>query len=204
MAQETTYEVRPTGASFVAGRGHRQYGDTSVQGDVDACGRLIRNHSAMMLLLPEVGAEVGDYRDGAYFSVAHPADWYFEAREVSKGTYLDTTIRSGTDPESLLMRIDVSPTVSSTDPEVLSRPVVEAVRRISGYQEVDYTRTSLNGYDALHWEWIAPEKGTVVRKEDVFLVANGRGVAILTEAPASDYESWRPVFDRIRASLEPH
>jgi hypothetical protein len=43
-----------------------------------------------------------------------------------------------------------------------------------------------------------------VRKEDVFLVANGRGVAILTEAPASDYESWRPVFDRIRASLEPH
>ena len=43
---------------------------------------------------------------GTYFSVEYPTDWDVETAEVSKGAYLDTTIRNSLDPDAML-RIDV-------------------------------------------------------------------------------------------------
>jgi hypothetical protein len=45
---------------------------------------------------------------GDYFGIDYPATWNVEASEVSKGTYLDTTIRSSADRNKMI-RVDVSP-----------------------------------------------------------------------------------------------
>src|SRR5581483_2522907 len=75
---------------------------------------------------------------GAYFSIDYPNTWTVQDAEQSKGSYLDTTIVSPDDP-SILIRVDVTPGANSPNPERAAAPVVAALRREQGYQELDYT-----------------------------------------------------------------
>ncbi len=136
---------------------------------------------------------------GHDYTILYPASWYVAADEVQKSGYTDTTIQAPQDPR-VLLRIDVS---QSPPAAVLAAalPVVQALRRQAGYQELALERTTFNGYNAVYWEFRVQEKGVLLHKVDVFLINNhGEGVAILTQAPDVTYSSVASAFEAIRAS----
>jgi hypothetical protein len=139
---------------------------------------------------------------GSDFTISYPDYWDIETNEADKGAYFDTTIRNP-DDRSIMLRVDVTPQASSTDPLVESRPVVTALRRAAGYRELDYSVINFGGYDALYWEFLVEESGVVLHKIDVIFVDDkGRSIAVLTQAPASSWDDWTRPFDEIRGSIQ--
>jgi S1-C subfamily serine protease len=138
---------------------------------------------------------------GGYFSIAYPDTWVVEAAEQSKGSYLDTTITSPVDT-SVLIRVDVSPGANSSDPVTASAPVVRQLRRETGYQEIQYRRFTFNGYDAVDWEFLVPEGGMLMHKEEVaFTSARGDDFGVLVQAPDSEYSALAAFFTDVFNSL---
>ncbi len=141
-----------------------------------------------------------DVYDGTDFSVAYPAGWRIDSAEAPKSFGTDTTILDPSD-EARLLRVDISPSAAGSAADQAA-PVIASLRRDSSYTELDLSPVSLNGYDALHWEFTIDEDGREIHKEDVFFIDEyGRGVAILTQAPSSDYSTLRGVFAAIRESF---
>lgn len=139
--------------------------------------------------------------DGSYFSIDYPSTWVIKSKEKKQSYGYDTTIADPADSTRLL-RVDVTPGVSSSDPLEIARPVIQAVRQTPGYSEIGLTRETFNGYDALHWEFVDKEAGQFVHKEDEFFVdQNGDGFAVLTEAAAADYPDLTDTFAQLRSSL---
>jgi hypothetical protein len=137
---------------------------------------------------------------GDYFSVDYPDTWNVEASEVDKGGYLDSTIRSISDP-SLMIRIDVTPGTSA-DAASSAASVASTLSGQPGYAELRFTPTSFSGYNAFDWVFRVRENGVLLEKQDTFIDDDvGNGVAILTQAPAGAFARWRPVFERVRSSL---
>ncbi len=138
---------------------------------------------------------------GDYFNIFYPSYWDIETSDLDKGGYSDTTIRNPDEP-SIMLRVDVTPEASSDDPMIEAQPVVEALRRAPGYQELEYVRTDFGGYAALYWEFLVDEDGGTLHKIDVIFVDEyGRAVAVLTQAPVSAWDQWTASFDEIRSSL---
>lgn len=138
---------------------------------------------------------------GAYFSIAYPNTWTVRDAEQSRGSYLDTTIVSPNDP-NILIRVDVTPGANSPDPETAAAPVVAALRREQGYQELDYTLFSFQGYNALYWEFLVPEGGVLLHKvEVVFTSGNGDDFGLLVQAPDNVYSSYSTFFTDVLNSL---
>jgi hypothetical protein len=136
---------------------------------------------------------------GHDYTILYPSSWFIEADEVQKSGYTDTTIRDPRDPRTLL-RIDVSDNPPA-DVLAAAMPVVQALRRQSGYDELALTRTTFNGYDAVYWEFVVPEAGVPLHKVDVFFINEfGEGVAVLTQAPAARFGSVADAFEAIRSS----
>ena len=124
--------------------------------------------------------------DGEYFSVEYPDTWRVEAAEVSKGSYIDTTIRDASNPE-VMLRIDVSPGSFST-PAAMASEVEAYLVDQPGYRRLRFEQTAFNGHDAFRWDFIVEEDGVRLRKSDIFLAtAEGDGVAILIQASAREY-----------------
>jgi hypothetical protein len=139
---------------------------------------------------------------GTYFNIDYPDTWSVEASEVSKGSYFDTTIRDSADP-NLLVRIDVTPAASvTTDLSSSASQVEQSLVSQPGYRVLRNEPTSVNGYEALAWEFLVAEHGVLLHKQDTFIRDDsGDDVAILTQAPASQYPRWRYAFAHIRRSL---
>jgi serine/threonine-protein kinase len=137
---------------------------------------------------------------GTRYSIDYPSAWNVEAAEERKASYFDTTIRDPTDPKRLI-RVDSSPH-ASPDLEADARPVVSALERAPGYQQLAYDRITFAGHPALRWEFLVREEGRLLHKVDIFLLDNaGNGFGILTEAPADQWSSWQPLFQRVLDSL---
>jgi hypothetical protein len=137
---------------------------------------------------------------GKHFSVAYPAGWHVATADAWNGTYLDTTIRSSRSPATYV-RVDVMPGLGESDPARHARRVEAYLREQPGYASLAFRPTVLGGR-AFHWEFTVRESGVLLRKVDVFLTdAAGNGVAILTQAPASEWRRHAPLFERLRASL---
>lgn len=138
---------------------------------------------------------------GAYFSVDYSGSWYVEAAEADKGSYLDTTIRNAANPQ-VMLRVDVAPGGAKGDVVSSARQLELLLSRQPAYRRVDFRRTTFQGYAALRWEFEVSERGTLLRKVDIFFDTRaGDGVAILTQAPASTYTLWRRLFEQARSSL---
>jgi hypothetical protein len=153
--------------------------------------------------LPAPETESSGYETfyGEYFEIAHPSSWSVETAEVSKGTYLDTTIRDPAD-EDRMLRIDVTLKASSDDPVVEAAPVVAALRSASGYSEIAHERASFHGYEALYWEFEVVEAGRRLHKIDIiFINEYGEGVAVLTQAPVDQWPDWASSYAEIRDTL---
>lgn len=138
---------------------------------------------------------------GVYFDINYPDTWTIQAAEQSKSSYLDTTIVSPVDP-SILIRVDVSPGVNSPDPETAAAPVVAALRRQRGYSEISYSLFNFGGYNALYWEFVVPEGGVLLHKEEVvFTSTNGDDFGVLVQAPAAVFSDYSSFFTDVFNSL---
>lgn len=136
---------------------------------------------------------------GHDYTILYPSPWRVEADEVQKSGYTDTTISDPSDSRTLL-RVDASDNPPS-DPLAAAMPVINALRRQDGYQELALHRTTFNGYDAVYWEFTVPEAGVLLHKVDVFFTnEHGEGVAILTQAPEARYGAIASAFKAIRDS----
>lgn len=140
---------------------------------------------------------------GEAFSVDYPAGWMVTSAEVHHSWGTDTTIVSPTNASTLL-RVDVTPNSSASDPLSAAQPVISALSREPGYQQLDLTSSTFDGYSAEHWGFLVKEKGgELLHKEDLFFIdtTNGDGVAVLTQAPASQYSGLASRFASLRQSL---
>ena len=124
-----------------------------------------------------------------------------QAAEQNRGTYLDTTLLDPQDT-TVLMRIDMTPGITTTNLLQTALPVINALRRQGGYQELDLSYTTFEGYPALHWEFVVNERGQLMRKEDEFFVdGSGNEFGILTQAPDSVYSSVTDGFAALRGTF---
>lgn len=138
---------------------------------------------------------------GTYFDIDYPNTWSIQDAEQSKGSYLDTTIVSPADP-NIFIRVDVTPGANSPDPETAAAPVVAALRRERGYQELGYSLFTFEGYNALYWEFLVPQGGILLHKEEVvFTSGNGDNFGVLVQAPASVYGAYSSFFTSVFDSL---
>jgi hypothetical protein len=148
----------------------------------------------------QTGLELTTF-SGKYFAIAYPLQWNVEASELSKGTYLDTTIRSPEDP-SLMIRVDVLPDPDERDPLAFARQVEVRLKPQPGYQRIELERTDFHSYPAASWEFQVEEKGVLLHKLDIFFVSEyGDVFAVLTQAPAERYDQWSSTFESVREHL---
>ena len=139
---------------------------------------------------------------GRHFSVGYSASWYVEAAEVAKVGYLDTTIRNRANPQ-VMLRVDVAPGRAKRDLVSSAQRLERQLRTQPDYRRLDFRRINFEGYDALRWEFLVTERGSLLRKVDLFFETEaGDGFAILTQAPASTYVLWRRLFAQLRNSLQ--
>jgi hypothetical protein len=123
-----------------------------------------------------------------------------ETSEASKGSYLDTTIHSNENSDALI-RVDVTPN-SSADAAASAGQMEQALSSQPGYREIRFTPTTFHGYSGVAWEFVVSEHGVLLHKVDVVLDDGyGDGVAVLTQAPADEYQRWQPIFAHMRQSL---
>ncbi len=140
--------------------------------------------------------------NGQAFSIQYPAGWSVKSAETQQSWGTDTTIVSPSDP-NVLLRVDVSPNTTVTDPLTAAQPVINQLQQEPRYQQLDLTSGTFDGFPAEHWGFRVDESGVLLRKEDEFFIdsGNGDGVAVLTQAPAADYGAYSSQFAALRQSL---
>jgi hypothetical protein len=139
---------------------------------------------------------------GRYFSIQYPTGWKVDTAEASTGAYFDTTIRHPED-RSTYLRVDVTPKTGA-DPAVHAAEVEGYLRGQEGYERLGLKRAKLARKPAVRWDFGVVEAGVRLRKVDVFLTDGGRNrIAVLTQAPHSDFGRYEQLFERLRASLVP-
>jgi len=140
--------------------------------------------------------------DGQAFSFAYPSTWQIQDAEkpVSYGT--DTTFVSPSDSTTLL-RVDVTPHISASTPQSAAAPVITALETQPGYQQLDMSPETFDGFPALHWEFLVQESGVLLHKEDVSFIDtdNDTAVGVLTQAPAGEYPDLTDSFAQLRNTL---
>ena len=141
--------------------------------------------------------------NGTAFSVEYPPDGSSSQPNNRHSYGTDTTLASPSAPTTTIVRIDVSTNAPHISLRALAQPEITALSREAGYRLIALTGGSVDGFPALRWEFEVDENGTLLQKEDDFFVdsANDDGVAILTEAPASEYSAYATAFAAIRQTL---
>jgi hypothetical protein len=140
--------------------------------------------------------------NGQAFSIDYPSDWQVKNAERPTGYGTDTTFVSPSDSDTVL-RVDVTPNPTASDPQTAAQPVINAIEQEPGYQQIDLSPTTFDGFPALHWEFVVRESGALLHKEDVFFIdtSNGDGVAVLTSAPADQYPGLSSEFSALAQTL---
>jgi hypothetical protein len=138
---------------------------------------------------------------GQVFTIEYPSGWRVKNNEKQESWGTDTTIVSPANASTYL-RVDLTPNVKASDARASAQPVIAQLEKAPGYHLLDLSPEKLNGTEALHWEFQVEDAGTTLHKEDVFLISsNGNGVAVLTQAPDSEYESLSSQFRALRQSF---
>ena len=143
--------------------------------------------------------------NGHAFSIVYPSGWQIQDAEQKESYGTDTTFVSPSDPNTL-MRVDVSPNTTASNPQSAAQPVIDSLEGQPGYRQLDLSSTTLDGFPALHWEFLVREDGVLLHKEDVFFIDtdNDDGVGILTSAPAGQYLDLASSFSALRQSVSMH
>lgn len=139
---------------------------------------------------------------GHAFSIEYPYGWTIVSAEQQHSYGTDTTIQDPAEPTALI-RVDVSQHVFTTNLRALAQTEINALSQQPGYQLIQLGPDTVDGFDALDWEFTVDQAGVPLQKEDVFFVDTdtNEGVAVLTQAPASEYPSDATAFAVLRQTL---
>ena len=135
------------------------------------------------------------------FSIKYPAGWIIQTNQKRYPWGTDTTVVSPANAHTLL-RVDVSPNLKTSDPLSASRAEISQVSQQPGYQQLGLTSNTVNGNPGERWEFLVNDNGVVEHSVDQFIVTpHGDGLAILTQAPASQYASLAEEFTALRQTI---
>jgi hypothetical protein len=138
--------------------------------------------------------------DGQAFAIAYPGGWWVHNAEQPKRFGTATTIL---DPSNHARAIRIDVRAHATPARAV--PTIHRLHGRPGYQELDLSPVSFEGHDALHWEFVVDQGGRSVHKEALFFEdQGGRGVTIVTQAPAAQYGAWSKYFAATRRSYLPY
>jgi hypothetical protein len=141
---------------------------------------------------------------GRDFSIYYPSNWVVRAADVeSGGGRRETTIAPAGQSGSLI-RVDESRARAADTPETVAGPLVARLRRDRQYDELDLTRTTFDGFDALRWEYESLEHGVRLHRVAVVFVDRNARLAwtILTQAPAREWAGAASGFDDYRQTFQ--
>ncbi len=138
---------------------------------------------------------------GRVFSIKYPAGWIIQTNQKRFSWGTDTTLVSPADAHTLL-RVDVSPNLKTNDPLAASQAEINEVSHQPGYQQLGLSSNTVNGNPGERWEFLVNENGVVEHSVDQFIITpHGDGLAILTQAPASQYASLAKEFTALRQTI---
>jgi S1-C subfamily serine protease len=136
--------------------------------------------------------------NGRDFSILYPKGFIVTAAEQNRGMYYDTTIEDG----DYLIRVDESPN-GTGNPDAAAAPVLKALRREAGYQEISIDHITFDGHDALRWEFEVPQSGVLLHKVDIFFTGNrGGDWGLLVQAPASEWSQVESALSILQSSFQ--
>jgi putative serine protease PepD len=140
--------------------------------------------------------------DGQAFSIAYPSTWQIQDAEKPTSYGTDTTFLSPADSTTLL-RVDVTPHTTASTPQSAAAPVIAALETQPGYEQLDMSPETFDGFPALHWEFLVRESGVLLHKEDVSFIDtdNDTAVGVLTQAPAGEYPDLADSFAQLTNTL---
>jgi S1-C subfamily serine protease len=150
---------------------------------------------------PATPASTQTYNSQA-FSIDYPSSWQVQDAEQQESYGTDTTFVSPTDSNTTL-KVDVSQNTTASSPQSAAQPVINATEQSPGYQQLDLSSTTFDGFPAVHWEFVLQQSGELVQKEDIFFIDSDtdEGVAVLTSAPAGQYSALASDFSILRVTL---
>jgi S1-C subfamily serine protease len=139
---------------------------------------------------------------GSAFSIDYPAGWTVADAEQQHSWGTDTTIVSPTDANTLI-RVDVSANTTDPNAKAAAQPEINQVSQETGYQQIALTTGTVDGFNAVYWEFRVDQGGVLLQKVDEFFIDsdNDDGVAVLTQAPAHEYPADADAFAAIRQTL---
>jgi len=99
-------------------------------------------------------------------------------------------------------RVEVTQKVHTEDPAALANRARRIAARRPGYHPIRFRRETVNGEDAVRFDYLTRDAGTKLRVESIFFVDSyGRGIGFIERVPAVSYNAWSDVFQRMRNSL---
>jgi hypothetical protein len=142
---------------------------------------------------------------GKAFTIEYPTGWTVVAAEQAHSYGTDTTIEDPSEPTALI-RVDVSAHAPTTNLRSLAQTEITALSQQPGYALIALHASTIDGFNALDWEFQVDQAGVLLQKDDVFFVDtnNDAGVAVLTQAPAGVYPTIADAFAALRQTLAMH
>jgi serine/threonine protein kinase len=133
---------------------------------------------------------------GRLYSAEVPAGWTAETVEAHPSTYYESHWR---DPDDSNTSVLIDSQIHETDTTAIED--AESVRgetsQSSGYRDIAFEATSLQGQEAARWVFEVDED----RRVDYFVISCGIGFGILGSTSPADFGHWAPTFHAVANSV---
>jgi hypothetical protein len=144
----------------------------------------------------QVGVAALEPFQGHLYSAEVPVGWTPEEVETHPSTYYESHWRDPED-ENTSVLIDSQIHTADSDAAEDAEGVREETARSSGYRELAFEETTLQGQQAVRW--VFEVEGD--RRVDYFVINCGVGFGILGSSSPSTFGSWAPTFHAVADSV---
>ena len=144
---------------------------------------------------PTIASQQYTTYQGPGYTAQIPVGWTTESDQADKGSYVESVFRDPANPNTSIT-IDITAGVSDTP--VASASTVRAdTSRTPGYQEIDFSPSTVAGSDAV--KWVFDVSGD--QRVDYFFNECAGGLAVLGSTSPNDFQGEEPVFDSVVQSV---
>jgi serine/threonine protein kinase len=133
---------------------------------------------------------------GRLYSAEVPVGWTPEEVETHPSTYYESHWRNPEDKNTSVL-IDSQVHTANTDAVEDAEGVREETARTSGYRELAFEETTLQGQQAVRW--VFEVEGD--RRVDYFVISCGIGFGVLGSSSPSTFGRWAPTFYGVADSV---
>jgi hypothetical protein len=148
---------------------------------------------------PAGSVELEPFQGGLYYAEV-PVGWTPETIEERISSRYESQWRDPVD-ENTSVLIDSQPHPGTTTALEDADTVRSEASQSSGYREVSFAPTSLQGQDVEAVRWIFEVEGD--RRVDYFFINCGVGFAVLGSTSPSTFGAWAPTFHEVASSVYP-